>query len=135
MRTLILASAAVLAAAVPSAASAESWSNSGVTVHRGGAGHDRGTVFGRDRRGFDCDLRRDRRHDGRGGHRDRRPVECNVFAGGWYGGEWALYNNRTWEPDSYNDWWHDRPDRAFPRWVGSNANCDRRWWSGGGWRC
>jgi hypothetical protein len=52
-----------------------------------------------------------------------------------YGGDWARYNNRTFEPDSYNDWWHDRPDRAFPRWVRNNQNCDRVWWSGGGWRC
>jgi hypothetical protein len=66
--------------------------------------------------------------------------------GGWWqdNSEWALYNNRSWEPDSYNDWWHDRPDRAYPRWVqathNSNSNfdtCDpnRMWWSGAGWRC
>ena len=53
---------------------------------------------------------------------------------------WALYNNRTFEPDSYNDWWHDRPDRALPRWVqeqGARGTCDpdRMWWSGAGWRC
>jgi len=55
-------------------------------------------------------------------------------------GEWALYNNRSWEPGSYNDWWHDRPDRAFPRWVQeqhTRGNCDpsRVWWSGSGWHC
>ena len=52
-----------------------------------------------------------------------------------YGGDWAYYNNRSFNPDSYNDWWHDRPDRAFPRWMQNNQNCDRLWWSGGGWRC
>ena len=54
---------------------------------------------------------------------------------GWSDGAWADYNNRTWRADSYNDWWHDRPDRAFPRWVRNNDNCERMWWSGGGWRC
>ena len=53
----------------------------------------------------------------------------------WDDGEWAKYNNRSWQADSYNDWWHDRPDRAFPRWVRNNDNCERMWWSGGGWRC
>jgi hypothetical protein len=45
--------------------------------------------------------------------------------------------NRSWEPDSFNDWWHDRPDRAYPRWVWHNHDCteDRMWWSGAGWRC
>jgi hypothetical protein len=52
-----------------------------------------------------------------------------------YGGEWALHNNRGWAPDSYNDWWHDRPDRAYPRWTRTNQNCERIWWSGSGWRC
>jgi hypothetical protein len=54
---------------------------------------------------------------------------------GYYGGEWARYNNRSWESASYNDWWHDRPERAFPRWMQSNQDCARMWWSGGGWRC
>lgn len=52
-----------------------------------------------------------------------------------YGGDWAYYNNRSFNSDSYNDWWHDRPDRAFPRWMHNNQNCERMWWSGGGWRC
>jgi hypothetical protein len=71
-----------------------------------------------------------------GGHHRRGNAGCNgavVFD--VYGGDWARYNNRSFEPDSYNDWWHDRPDRAFPRWMQSNRNCDRVWWSGGGWRC
>ena len=40
-----------------------------------------------------------------------------------------------WRSDSFNDWWHDRPDRAFPRWVANNPNCQRQYWAGGGWRC
>ena len=53
----------------------------------------------------------------------------------WSDGDWAYYNNRSFSADSYNDWWHDRPDRAFPRWVRNNQNCERVWWSGAGWRC
>jgi hypothetical protein len=69
------------------------------------------------------------------------PSACGAFVGGWAyaDGEWALYNNHSWEPDSYNDWWHDRPDRAFPRWVqeqhGGPCSEDRMWWSGTGWHC
>ena len=72
----------------------------------------------------------------RDGRHDRRGARCDgIVVLDVYGGEWALYNNRTWQSDSYNDWWHDRPDRAFPRWVQHNENCARMWWSGGGWRC
>ena len=76
------------------------------------------------------------RHDGR---RDNR-VNCVIDSYAYADGEWALYNNRSWEPNSYNDWWHDRPDRAFPRWVQEQrmrGTCqpDRMWWSGSGWHC
>lgn len=45
--------------------------------------------------------------------------------------------NRSFDPDKWNDWWHERPERSFPRWVWRNHNCteDRMWWSGAGWRC
>lgn len=48
----------------------------------------------------------------------------------WYGGDWARWNNRTWEANSYNDWWHDRPDRAYPAWMRRNQDCIRRWYAG-----
>lgn len=68
------------------------------------------------------------------GHGDRhRHWRGNAYFAGWYGGDYD--QNRSWEPDSYNDWWHDRPERAFPRWMSHNQNCERLWWSGGGWRC
>jgi hypothetical protein len=73
-----------------------------------------------------------------GTHHDRRSgrAVCNADTiMDVYGGEWALYNNRSWEPDSYNDWWHDRPDRAYPAWMRRNENCDRRWFSGDTLRC
>lgn len=97
-------------------AAGPSHDGSGVRIHRGG---DRDRWRNRDRRGRGAGA---------------------VVLGPWYGGEWALYNNRSWAPDSFNDWWHDRPDRAFPRWVQeqrSSGYCppERVWWSGTGWRC
>lgn len=86
-------------------------------------------------RNFDgCrEIRRDR-HD----RRENRDFRCDGFA--YADGQWALHNNRSWEPDSYNDWWNDRPDRAYPRWVQEQrrrgtCNPDRMWWSGSGWHC
>jgi hypothetical protein len=38
--------------------------------------------------------------------------------------------NRSFDPDKWNDWWHDRPDRAFPRWMSRNQGCERPWYSG-----
>jgi hypothetical protein len=73
-------------------------------------------------------CRRDFRHDGDRRHR-RSACRTDVVMD-WYGGEWALYNNRSWEPESYNDWWHDRPERAYPRWMSRNQDCARRWYSG-----
>jgi hypothetical protein len=89
-----------------------------------------------DRRDLACDFsdRRHRRDRDRHDRRDRGRF-CDVFVGNWHGGEWALYNNRSWESDSYNDWWHDQPWRSYPRWMSSNQGCQRKWWSGGGWRC
>lgn len=112
---LILASAslAVIASSGPAEAQ-QRWSDSGfvaadVTVHRGG-GHARD-------------------------HADHR--DGNRFAGAWWGSWYDPNLNRSWDSDSYNDWWHDRPDRAYPRWVQHNDGCDegRMWQGGGAWRC
>lgn len=45
--------------------------------------------------------------------------------------------NRSFDPDRWNDWWHERPNRAYPRWVQQQTEerCDRMWWGGGVWRC
>jgi hypothetical protein len=118
MRSMLLAAAGVLAA-IAAPAQAQVSQSDGFTVAQSGqiAGSPifRGCSSGRHERG-------------RAG--------CNgVTVLDVYGGDWARWNNRSFEPGSYNDWWHDRPDRAFPRWMQSNQNCDRMWWSGGGWRC
>lgn len=127
MRLTMLAAAGALAAiAVPASAQAQDWSaiqfapgpTPRVTQWNSGPG-DRVFVGKRD-----------------GGRRhDRRNRDGDFVPWGWNSGEWAYYNNRSFNPDSYNDWWHDRPDRAFPRWMQTNPNCARLWWSGGGWRC
>jgi hypothetical protein len=52
----------------------------------------------------------------------------------------SSYDASDWRADSGNDWWNDRPDRAYPRWVQdqrARGTCDpdRMWWSGSGWHC
>ena len=125
-----LAAALAVATIALSPATAEVSTSKGVTIHRGSDGG-----HGDWRRG---DHRR-HRHDGSGSGvvadnpgldpRARTDVLMET-----YGGEWALYNNRTWEPDSYNDWWHDNPARSFPRWVTSGM-CERKWYSADTLRC
>ena len=140
---LAAASAAILLPASPALAqatgafalsAAPSGGGAGVRVHRGG--HDRDPFAGQASGRFGpCDF-----GGGGGRHGRRGGTTCEFSFGTWVnGGEWARYNNRSWEPDSFNDWWHDRPDRAFPRWVqeqrGGFCSPDRMWWSGSGWRC
>lgn len=70
-----------------------------------------------------------------GGRHDRVPVHVHRGAAGAYA--YLGYNdygdfdgNRSFDPDKWNDWWHDRPDRAYPRWLTRNSDCARRWYSG-----
>jgi hypothetical protein len=68
-------------------------------------------------------------------HRGRGGRSADIIWGGY--DLQSSYDDRDWAPETGNDWWHDRPDRAFPRWVQHNENCtpDRMWWSGSGWHC
>jgi hypothetical protein len=132
-RSLLIAAASLAAFIIPAEAQALDRSLSAVAVHSGGPNGDHHMRGDAPRLGaFGCDGRRDRgRHDGRG---------HQAFGCAAYGETWGYYDpqiNRSWDSDSYNDWWHDRPDRAFPRWVQHNDGCepDRMWWSGGGWHC
>ena len=131
MRTMLLGLSAPLAAiAVPAAPAAALdpagpqftvGAAAGVTVHRGGPGR------------FDHDFRRgDRRgHDRHRRDRSRhRDLDGFVFLDDR---EWQ--GDTAWRHNSYNDWWHERPNRSFPRWVRNNQGCERQWWSGAGWRC
>ena len=80
------------------------------------------------------------RHDNRGDQGFHRGSNASTVA---TFGDYELrssYDDRDWAPQSANDWWHDRPDRAFPRWVleqQARGTCDpdRMWWSGSGWHC
>ena len=117
----ILVPAAPAAALDPAHSQFTAGSAAGVTVHRGGPGH-----FGRD-----GDFR-----TGRDDRRDRHDRRRNRgFDGGvlLYDRDWQ--GDSAWRANSYNDWWHERPHRSFPRWVRNNQGCERQWWSGAGWRC
>ena len=133
MRAMLLGLAAPLAATLVPAAPAAALdpaspqftvgAAAAVTVHRGGPGR-----FGGD---FRDDFRRDD-HDGdRDGHDRRRHRGFDTIV--YLDREWQ--GDTAWRAESFNDWWHERPNRAFPRWVQGNQGCERLWWSGGGWRC
>ena len=133
MRSMLLGFAATIGVAALTTAPAGAQNFSG-----GGSSQSHGVTI---HRGFDqWNGDHSRRHRHRnddinfGNPRDPRADAVVLDYGMGYGGEWALYNNRTFEPDSYNDWWHERPWRAYPRWMGSST-CDRQWWGGGSWRC
>ena len=88
---------------------------------------------------FGCDGRSGRDHR----HHDGARMSAGFANCGLFGAGWGYYDpevNRSWDSDSYNDWWQDRPDRALPRWVQeqqARGTCDpdRMWWSGSGWHC
>ena len=123
MRYVLLAVVASLAAIPLSVQSVAAQDWGGVTVHRGTHGGHHGGFHRRDRKFDDFrDSRRDRRHRG-----------DDVVADGW---GWYGYSdiNRSWDHDSFNDWWHERPWRSYPRWM-TSSSCDRLWWGGGSWRC
>jgi hypothetical protein len=129
MRTMVLAAAASLAAIATPADAQDRPGSGGFMLFNPSENPAVDQWSASSAASFDRSGHRSGRHHDR--HSDRGfdgPV-------GWYGGDWAYYNNRSFSSESYNDWWHDRPDRAFPRWMQNNQNCQRLWWSGGGWRC
>lgn len=131
---MLLVLASLGAIALPSTAIAQSLVDEGGYSSSGSSGRgDIGRVRG-DTKLQGCDVRRGQRGDRESGNRGRRG-SCGSSNTWIDAGEWALYNNRSWESDSYNDWWHDQPWRSYPRWVSKNEDCQRQWWSGGGWRC
>ena len=106
--------AALAAAALVSPAQAQSSGPSSVAVSH--VGHS-GTMSGRP-----------------GGHHDGMVRVHRGFAGAYgysaYDGYGDFDGNRSFDPDKWNDWWHDRPDRAYPRWLTRNQDCARPWFSG-----
>jgi hypothetical protein len=78
--------------------------------------------------------------DGPSAHRQRGERHGDRRRGRRGGDSVLIYDrdyqgDTAWRANSYNDWWHDRTDRSYPRWVANNQSCERMWWSGGGWRC
>jgi hypothetical protein len=123
MRNVLLAAAATLALALPGApATAQYFEGSGMAAPQVSA--DRTQAIAGQSGSW----------NGHSGDMRRRGARTDVLMN-WYGGEWALYNNRTFAPDSSNDWWHDRPDRAYPRWITQNQGCERMWFSGNVLHC
>lgn len=125
MRAMLLGAALLAAAAVAaSPAAAQSWTSAGIGAgsafagKSSGSGHAIGTGSG------------ERRHHG--DRRRNRGFEGGVVYGSW---DRDYQGDTAWRPDSFNDWWHERPNRAFPRWMQNNQNCERQWWGGGAWRC
>jgi len=113
MKRIMIAVAGGLAAvalAMPAAAENGSWS-----------GHSRSGDFVGRPEGSPDGVRADRL---------RRRNNGDDVIMDWNGGQWALYNNRSWAPDSYNDWWHDNPRRAYPAWMQRNQDCARKWYAG-----
>lgn len=45
------------------------------------------------------------------------------------------HGDSAWKSDSFNDWWHDQPQRSYPRWMLSNQDCERQWYQGSVLRC
>ena len=112
-------SAAILVPAMPAQAQA---------MTRSGFNSVPATRVHQGRHGSMSGDRHDRRHHRR--HNDR-----DVLIGWGWDGDWAYFNNRNFDADSYNGWWHDRPDRAYPHWMQTNQNCDRMWYSADTLRC
>ena len=115
MRGLLLGVAASLAAitlAAPAGAQALAFNGQSSPFFSGGFGSGSGDGFRRD----------GRRHSRRG--------DNGVFI---YDREYQ--GDTAWRATSYNDWWHERPQRSYPAWMSRNQNCERLYWSGGGWRC
>lgn len=107
---IVPALSATPAIAIDRPGMANAIAGAGVTVHRGRPGL------------FIGDVRHDRFDRRRG------------FDGAVYLGDREYQGDTAWRSEGFNDWWHSRPDRNEPRWLRSN-NCERQYWTGGGWRC
>ena len=122
MRVVLLAAAGLIAAAAfTTPAAAQSWGAAGftgVTAHSGNV-----TSWPGFRGSFNG--RHDRRRDGR---RDGGYDAAYLYPPEYQG-------DSAWRADGFNDWWHERPWRSYPAWMTRNKNCERMYWSGGGWTC
>lgn len=68
-------------------------------------------------------------HGDFGRHRRHRGFGDTIYIDREYQGDTA------WRRTGFNDWWHERPERSFPRWMQNNQGCERQWWDGSTLRC
>ena len=109
MKTMVLGCALTFAAVAASAAPAQAMDRAPGGFSGSASGPAAGSPFPRG-----CfDGRRGDRHHRQGG---RCAGNVVLYV---YGGDWALYNTRRWEADSYNDWWHAGP--TAPSRAGSST--------------
>src|SRR6185312_8467935 len=116
---LTAASAAVLIGTSP--ALAQSLAAAGFSSSEGGSRIH--ALYGRPAGGNFHGVRVHRGHGG-----DGRFDGAGYYSSG-YNDPGDYDANLSFDPDKWNDWWHDRPDRAFPRWMTRNQDCARRWYS------
>ena len=134
MRLLIalVVAAVAVPAAIPAPADARDRAGFTGSVHESGSVRiHRGGDFGRGDGGRGDGGRGDGgrgdfRRDDRGDDRNRGDVFLPYR---------DYQGDSLWRPESFNDWWHERPTRAYPAWMARNQQCERQYWSGGGWRC
>ncbi len=153
MKSVLLAAASVAALMIPGPATAQASSDASfsissgsprihfvrppnpgeVVINRGSAGrHGHGHGFGDGHNSGDGEGNGHSRHF----HVSDDGTDGAVLAGGGWGygsgyNDYGDYDaNRSFSPDKWNDWWHERPERAFPRWMSRNKDCARRWYSG-----
>jgi hypothetical protein len=124
-RALLTAAASIAAFAATSPASAQSLTSGGFSSSTGTGRLE--VLQGRPAPRGDFnrfDHRRHRHHHGGFG-------DGFVFGCCGYNDFYGDYDaNRSFDPDRWNDWWHERPERAYPRWMSRNQGCERQWYSG-----
>ena len=142
MKTMLLGLAVTAAVILPTApAQAERWSDANfvaaanVTVHRGHHGFNGRHEWQRQGQESRHSSHGRRHHRDDFDRNDRRDRDDDDFADGWWYYPQDFDGNRSFDPDKWNDWWHERPSRSLPRWVQNNPNCERQYSTGAGWRC
>ena len=122
MRALLAFTMAVGAIALPTVPAGAQNGSAGGFVSDGGRFVFDGSGF---HFGFGHDGPDDRNH-----HRRRlRGTDTVIVYDRDYQGDSA------WRAESFNDWWHERPNRSYPGWVMRNGDCQRMWWDGSVLRC
>jgi hypothetical protein len=70
-----------------------------------------------------------------GGFGDRRGDRHRRGNEGFFIYDRDYQGDTAWRSDSFNDWWHEQPERSYPRWMLNNQNCEKQWYQGDILRC